>query len=161
HFRVGDLKQFIGILSIERTQTDADACIHPKRLAVEVNRLLELGTDGDGNTFGIRAASKVCKQHYELVTADAGNQIAAAHATSHANGDFLQNRVTRRMAIDVVDLLKAVQVDVHNPQQTAVHDCRRDLGIQPLVEMRSIREPRKQVLLRAERQLFVKATPLQ
>ena len=57
-----------------------------------------------------RCVLHLLEHHEELVAADARHHIARAQAAAQAPRHFLQERVARGVAVQVVDLLEAVQV---------------------------------------------------
>ena len=64
-----------------------------------------------GELGGHAAVGQPAQQHGELVAAEPGERVAAAHDALQAGGDLLEQAVARVVAERVVDLLEAVEVD--------------------------------------------------
>ncbi|MCY1186948.1 hypothetical protein D9M73_278670 [compost metagenome] len=61
------------------------------------------------------------QQHHEFITANAGHGVGFPHTALEPVGHRLQQHVADRMAMGVIDLLEAVEVDVQQGHAPAVH----------------------------------------
>src|SRR5205085_4573885 len=79
--------------------------------------------DPAGETIGDRmsqAAVGLRHQHAELVATQPAHDVRLTHGAAHGVRDEPQDRVTRGMAVRIVDLLEVVQVEVNQGQGPAV-----------------------------------------
>ena len=83
----------------------------------------------------------------ELVAAEPRHEILAPDNGAQAAGDDLQERVARRMAVRIVDLLEAVEIDPEDGERIGLLQ-RRKAGAEFLEEAAAVGEPRQRVLAR-------------
>ena len=67
--------------------------------------------DALGQRAGLLGVAQGVLQHHELVAAEAGDDVGAAHGRAQPVGDRAQQLVAAGMAQRVVDLLELVEVD--------------------------------------------------
>ena len=111
HGDVAAAQQLAGGCRVRRVQngTDAGADVHPGVLHPE--RAVEGRPEPLREPQRRRAVTAVRGEERELVTAEAGEQVVAAHAVPEPAGHLDQQLVPRLVAEGVVDLLEAVKVD--------------------------------------------------
>ena len=110
HGEVGVVEEFRGGAGVVGIDGDADA-----GAADEIGVLLrdggeELGLQARGEVEGFGAVAHQLDGD-ELVAAEAGEEFALAELIAHAFGQHLQHMVADGVAMEVVDLLEAVEVD--------------------------------------------------
>ncbi len=89
------------------------------------------------------------QENGELVAAEAGDQVAAAHRPRQAPRDFPQERIARIVSERVVDVLEMVEVEHQHGAHSAVLAAPlRQLVAQFLDEDAAVGESREGVLLR-------------
>ena len=90
---------------------DADAGVHEDVVSVQVERKFLAFVDAVGHFLGREGGIGALNQHHELVSAEAGSGVGAAHALGQAQRELAQHLVAGRMAERVVDGLEVVEVD--------------------------------------------------
>ena len=123
---VGVLEQQVGVAAVARRQRDADAGADHHLVAARSRRSrpgsATMRSASAPASFGL--AERVL-QHHELVAAEAGDDVGAAHQRAQPVGDRAQQRVAARMAERVVDLLELVEVDEQDGERPAASQARR------------------------------------
>jgi hypothetical protein len=80
---------------------------------------------------GLRAGERL-RQDREFVAAEARRHVAVAHRGLEPLGDDAEHRVARAVAVDVVDLLEAVQVQHEHAMGGTAARRGGDRGLQRL-----------------------------
>jgi len=68
------------------------------------------------------------KNQEKLIAAHAGSEIAAANGSIETRGEFLENEVSGRMAVGIVDVLEVIQVHQDDRERMALASGTSDLG---------------------------------
>ena len=79
----------------------------------------ERADDPLGEQAGMGRLAAALLDDRELVAAEAGDQLVAAHHRAQPVGDLDQQLVAGRMAVNVVDRLEAVEVDAQHRDRLA------------------------------------------
>jgi hypothetical protein len=85
------------------------------------------------------------RERRRLAAADARDDVRRAHARAQLLGDDLEDAVAERVAVLVVDLLEAVEVDEHQRQLAPVARGALDLGVERRLERASVGEAGERV----------------
>jgi hypothetical protein len=102
----------------------------------------------------------VFEEEAELVTAEAGDGVAAAQLPLQARCQADQQLVTDRVAEAVVDPLGLVQVEQHH-RNLCSGACRSGQRLsQSIVEQRPVRKPRKRIMHGVVQKPLLKCMPL-
>src|SRR5258708_676225 len=78
------------------------------------------------------------KDNGEFIPADPGDGINRSDRAAHSLGGFDEHTIADFMPAAVVDLLKAIKIEIEHPQAAAVAACECDRLLQALAEDRSI-----------------------
>ena len=136
---VGVLEQEIGVAAVARRQRDADAGADHHLVAADLEGLGKACDDALGERAGLLGVAQGVLQHHELVAAEAGDDVGAAHGRAQAVGGHAQQLVAAGMAQRVVDLLELVEVDEVDGERPAA--AQADHGSVHLVaEQRAVRQ---------------------
>ena len=110
--RVGHLEELHRLLGIRRVQGDADTDAGLDRFPLDLDRCRDRFQNPLGDDARAVRHVGLAQQHGELVSADPGHDIFAAHgAVPQPPGRLDKERIPREMASPVVDRLEAVQVE--------------------------------------------------
>ncbi len=144
--RVGEPQQRLAVGGILRCEGDAD-------------RAADRGRDAhDDEGFGQRLEDALAQRRAagrevamglddaELVAADAGDGVAAAHEARQALRDLADEFVARGVAIGVVHRLEAVEIDQHHRQALAGATEMGEFLIEPQIEGAAVGQERELVL---------------
>ena len=93
---------------------------------------------GDHHRFG--AVVQAVEQHRELVAAEAGEHVVAAHDRLHPVRDLDEEGVAGAVAEGVVDELEVVEVEVQHADHRAVATRRRHRSLELIAERGPIRQ---------------------
>jgi len=85
-------------------------------VALEGEGRVEAAVDAVEYLFSDATAGKVGEQEDEFVAADAGEEVASAELELHAAADGLEVEVADAVAVAIVDLLEAIEVDVEKAE---------------------------------------------
>ena len=96
---------------------DADAAVHGDRAVVQRHRERRARRAPARRPRGRRRAA--VHDDGELVAADAGDDVAGAHAAAQPLGEHEQQLVTGGVAAAVVDVLEVVEVDEQHADRAA------------------------------------------
>ena len=140
HRDVGALDQRVHVGPVLGAVGDPDAGVQHGRDAVEQERARDRVLQAAGELGGHPAVGQPAQQHGELVAAEPGERVAAAHDALQARGDLLQQAVARVVPERVVDLLEAVEVDQQQRGGLAAALGRGQRGLHPVVEQRAVGE---------------------
>ena len=102
-------------------ERDADARVELDRDAVERERVARARPAGaPASSATAPRCGQAGEQHGELVAAEAGQRVAAAHRVAQPRRDLDEQLVAVVVAERVVDLLEAVEVDQQQRRRAAV-----------------------------------------
>ncbi len=96
------------------------------------------------------------QQQDELVAAQTGHDIAAAHSTDQPPGCLLQYQVTLFMAIGVIDLFESIQIHVEDSQQLPAGFCLQEQPGQEFVKQPAVGKSGECVVVCHMGQLFLR-----
>ena len=89
---------------------------------------------------------QVMRKYREFIAAEARQQIAAAHRAQQPLRHDDEHLIADCMAVNIVDLLEAVQVEQKYSMHRAAARRRSERGLQRIVVLPPIRQPGKSVL---------------
>ena len=106
--------QVVGVVGIDRIDGDAGAGAGKDGGALEADRLVDAVEDALGDHVDVFAVLPAPLQdHHELVAAEPHAEVGGAAGFAHALGGDHQHIVAGGVAERVVDLLEAVEVELH------------------------------------------------
>ena len=118
----------------------------------EDERRLERRVEPLDETHRFLLGRDVHEQDRELIVADARNGCAAVDQPAHSARDQTQYFVAVAGAVEIVDFLKAVDVDGDERDAAAVTLRHRDGLHHAVLEQRTVRKVRQRIVLREIRQ---------
>ncbi|KAF0133222.1 MAG: hypothetical protein FD152_1688, partial [Xanthobacteraceae bacterium] len=142
---VGALQQLVGIAAIARRQGDSD------RSAADDRLVIDLGDRGQGFDDPRRQAGHLVDgpaavlEHHELVGAEARHDVAVTNREAQPVRDLHEDRVARRVAQRVVDLLEVVEIDEQHREEVVAAGHGQG-GIQPLLEQQPVRQAGQRIV---------------
>ncbi len=101
----------------------------------------------------------VAGQDGEFVSAQARHQIAVADSPQQARADVDQHLVADRVAVDVVDLLEAVEVEQQDRMGLGRGGNLAERGFQAVVELPSVRQAGQRIMQRQGHHLPLGGNP--
>ncbi|MNV26901.1 hypothetical protein D3C71_1180320 [compost metagenome] len=146
HRRICVLEQLFCRLTVRRVHRNTDTAGDENFLPLQPKALVEGGLHLPRHTRQMAAGMDLWQQHAELVPSQPGYGVISAHTGAQAQGDLLEQRVSRRMAHGVVDLLEAVQVHHHHTRLSAVVGRILQHLRQPVMEQHAVGHPRQRVV---------------
>ncbi len=159
HRGVGVLEQQLGVVLQGRCDRDADAGADPQPAAVDLDRLCDrvehlVAGPAGGLDVGVGADDD------ELVTADPGDDVGRAGQRAQPLRDPGEHLVAEHVAVDVVDGLELVEVDVqHGDRAVAVARVGEGLG-EPVGQVRAVGQPGQRVVHGHPDQLGLELEPV-
>ncbi len=90
---------------------------------------------------------QMLSEHNKFVTAKARDQVTFANRPQQALGNDEQHLVTRPVAICVVDLLEAIEVEEDHGMRVALRRRRCGRDLERLLELAAVSKPREVVLI--------------
>ena len=90
---------------------DPEAGGHRHRAVADLDREVDDRGDALSHRDGVRRALQRGQEHHELIATEPRDAVHGAHGDQEPFGDLAQDRVAGGMAVRVVDLLEAVEVD--------------------------------------------------
>ena len=128
-------------------------------VAVDLVVLADGLDDARGQHLAAVGVAHVGLDDGELVAAQAGHEIALAHAAEQALADLLQQHVADRVPERVVDGLEAVEVETEDGKALAAPQAQQR-RLQLLAEQRAVGEVGEHVVARQVRDLLLLAAAL-
>ena len=119
HRHIGALNEQVSPGRVAGVERDADARLDLDRHPLDLDRPGQRGPQPHGYLTGRAAGPDGGQQHRELVSAQAGHQVAGPDAVREAVRDDLERPVASRVPEDVVDQLEAIQVEQQEPGPAA------------------------------------------
>lgn len=120
HGGVGGVLQGFLVGAVFGIDGESDAGRAMNEMAVQLEGLVETALEANGNLVGISPAAEDGDEHDELVAANPGENIIAAQLEFHAMRHFLQVEVTDAMAVAVIDLLEAIEIEIDEAEDAFV-----------------------------------------
>ena len=105
-------------------------------------------------------ASRIGKQHGELVAGEPGKDVGRAKTAAHRLGNAPERDVSRPVTPRVVDGLQPVHVDQEQCPAAAVAVAEGEMGVQLLAEAPAVHEARERVVLGDVAKLVLEALAL-
>ncbi len=147
-------------VAVGRRDRDADARADLVDLPVDQERSRQHLDDALGERTDAGEVRDVAGEDRELVAADPCDERAVAHDRREASRDADQQRVADRMAVRVVDVLEAVEVERQQRERAAFRAPRRQHLLDRRVEARAIREAGQRIAVREPAHLGLGPQPL-
>ena len=133
------------IVGIER---DPDARADHQILLADADRLGRRRHQPLRQDRGVGGGAQLDLDHRELVAAEPGDRVAAAHRGGQALGDDAQKLVARTVAQRVVDLLEPVEVEVEK-REAPPRPCGDRQGLdQPVLEQAPVGQAGQGIVVR-------------
>ena len=155
---VGVGEQRVGVAPPRRAQRDPDAGREPVLDPVDVERLVDrLGQAAAERDRG--ALVDVLADDDELVAAEPRHGVRRAHGRHQPPRERDQQRVARRVAVEVVDGLEVVEVDEQHAGGALVAAGARQRVDQPLAAERAVGQPGQRVVQRVVAHPLLAAQP--
>ena len=137
------------------TDSDADARADTARDPIELDRFADAGNESLGELDGVAHRRDAFGDDEELVTAEAGEQIAGANGALHPVGADAQDPVADVMAVGVVDAFETIEIDEQHDHGVAVAMGSAERHLESLECGLAVREPGEQVVVGLVRESFL------
>ena len=98
-------------------QGNAHADVDNNLVTTDIKRTVQFLYNPRAKTFNIFTLVKVCGNDDKFVSALACNQINAAHAVAQAVRSFTEHLIAYRMAVDIVNGFKIIQIETDHRQR--------------------------------------------
>ena len=105
--------QVVGVVGVDRIDGDAGAGARQDGGALEADRLVDARHDALGDHVDVLGGAGALQDHDELVAAEPHAEVGGAAGLAHALRGHHQHIVAGGVAERVVDLLEAVEVELH------------------------------------------------
>ena len=135
-----------GGMTVE-ADADADAGADTARDPVELDRFADAGDESLGELDGVADRCDAFGDDEELVTAEAGEQIAGANGALHPVRAGAQDPVADVMAVGVVGAFEPIEVDEQHDHGVAVTMGAAERHLESLECGLAVREPGEQVVV--------------
>ena len=145
---VGVLEKLARRAATFRKDADADAGAGVQADAVRGDGQGQGGRDLAGDGSAIVGIAQPRKQHGELVAAQPGHRVAAAHAAPQPGRGLAQQRIARIVPQAVVDRLEVVEVEQQEPYQPVIAPCLGQGLLQPVMQEGTVRQAGQTIVLR-------------
>jgi hypothetical protein len=136
---VGAGQQVVHLLAVQRIKGDPDTDRDREREARGVDRLVAHGQQLLGQADGTARIGEVGDHERELVAADSGRRVRGAEHAPDPGRDLAQHGVAGRVAVRVVDLLEAVDVEGHHRHEPAIAPGADQRVVQPVEQEQPVR----------------------
>jgi hypothetical protein len=97
-----------------------------------------------------RLLVQVLAQHHELVATEPSKCVHGSQGMCEPAGDRDEQPVPDRVAVRIVDLLEAVQVEEQQPGRSGLASDPRQYLLQPIQQQQSVRQPGQRVVQRLQ-----------
>ena len=140
HRRVRALQQILGAGGVRWKHTNADASANHHLKTVGRAPRLRHGAEqlARHHRCGLRVA-QMAHHHRHFVARHAPQQVARAQRRMHLQRNVFEHRIARRMAVAVVDVFEAVEVNLQHRQHLARGGGLLHRGIELLNKPRAVR----------------------
>ena len=158
--QVGVGEELSRVVAVARIDGDADRKPDMEGLSGEQHRL---GEDFEQLVGEPRGRSRLIApglHDHELVAAEARCELVVRQERGDACRGRLQKLVAGGMAVHVVDLLEAVEIDDHQRQLAVLRLHGGDVVLQPVLEGGAVRQPGQRVEMRQEQDALLGGAPL-
>ena len=126
---------------------DSDAGGDLEVVAVHREGLADAGEQLGDHQLGVRRRRESAQEHGELLASGARNGVGGTQACAEALRQFLEAEIADRMAVGVVDLLEAIEVEAYDGSQIAMARSRSQCLLHAILEQQPVREPGKGVVI--------------
>ncbi len=154
---IGVADEVIAALSVEGRDRDADRGADDAAAALDRIGLRQAGDDVGRQLAQFAAILDIGEDDLEFVAAKPADHFAVADDLEQSFGDLFQQRVARRMAECVVDLLEPVEVDQHDRARALLLRERGQGGVELFRDVEAVGETRQRVIEREPRRVFGRA----
>jgi hypothetical protein len=137
---VGIAQDRLGLDPILRQEGDADADRDQQLLVADLERALKVAQQTAAQALGVLGPAEPQMHDHELVAADAGHSVGAAHVGLKPLAHRTQEPVAGPVAQAVVHLLEAIEVYAEHGRALAGGRDLLDRLLQPLVQERAVRQ---------------------
>jgi len=148
--RVGVAQHVVEAVAVGRAHGDADAGGQRQPFAVDAEFLAQAGQDGLRQRQRAPQQGIVLQQDLEFVAALARHRVALAHAAGEEARHHLQRLVAHGLAVRIVDVLEAVQVQAHQHHLLAVARGVRARLLEAFAHQHAVRQARQGVVIGEE-----------
>ena len=156
HGGVGGAQETILCRTIFRIEGDADAGRTMDDISFGGERFFKAALKPKSDLSSFRAIVNRRQEHGKFVASEPGQHVDGAKLALHANRHFLQVQVSDLVAVDVVYLLKVIEVDINQSEDACVLSCLVNLLIQIVLQREPVVDVGEQVELGAVDQIGVK-----
>src|SRR5579862_102012 len=160
HGGVCSAEQAVGRRAVIRIHGDSHAGGAAQDIALEAEGGVEASLEALRNLFDIGPAAHDRNNGRELVAAEPAQDIACAQLALHAQRNFLKIKIADVVAVEVVDQLEVVEIDVDEAKGSRILLCLLDLLLEVLVEREAVVHVGEQVKLGPMQQVAVKLSRL-
>ena len=143
---IGAAHDFVRVRPRKRKQRDADAHAETVGRPAGRDRHGQGFDHAQGDAGGRFGAGEMARQDDEFVAAEARHQVAVADGAQEAAGDHDQGLVAGAMAVEVVDLLEAVEVEHQQRMRGAGARRRGDRRVQAVDELAAVGQAGERIL---------------
>ena len=148
---IGEAHQADALFRILRAKRDADRGARKDLLPSQLKWRAQLLENAIGQAGAIARIANIRLQDGEFIAADACDIIAVAQRPRQAIGHGDDHQIADFMAIAVIRLFEMIEVDIEKRELRSLAAAPADLGIDQLVEQKSVRQTGKDI---APRGLF-------
>ncbi|MNM28623.1 hypothetical protein D3C81_391390 [compost metagenome] len=148
--RVGVAQHVVEAVAIGRAHGDADAGGQRQAFAIDAELPAQAGQDGLRQRQGTSQQGIVLQQNLEFIAALARHRVALAHAAGEETRHYLQRLVAHGLAVRIVDVLEAVQVQAHQHYLLAIAHGLRARLLEALAHQHAIGQARQGIVVGQE-----------
>ena len=148
HREVGALGETIGRLAVLGVQRNADAATDRKRLMLPFDGLEHDLAQPFGELDGLAARKDLALHGHEFVAADPGQEFALVQFRGDALGHLPQQMIAADMAVDVVDVLEAVEIDREHDHARGIVAASGEQIVQLLRQSVAVRQAGQRIVQR-------------
>src|SRR5450432_2995609 len=114
HGGVGVLKELDHVSAVARKKADANTCGSLQRTVIDNDGRIQDLNDSPCSEGHFLIRPEIEKQYHKLIASHAHDDIGVAHALPQAVRHDLQQLITSLVAIRVIDMFEAIQIEKHD-----------------------------------------------
>src|SRR5580698_3410974 len=156
HGSVSGAEQAVARCAVFGVNRYADASGAIQDVAFDGKRLFKTTLQPSGNLLNAGAGGNVAKHGGKLIAAQPRQLIVGAKLALHAMSNLLQVEVADLVAINVVDQLELIQIDIDKPEDAGIEAGQLDARFEKFIEGKAIVQVGEQVKFRTMQQVGVK-----